>query len=155
MKGTDEVLAVLAELLANELTAINQYLLHGHTVRNWGFLRIGDKLVEEAGGEREHANKLIERILFLEGTPDLQKYHPIVAGSTVKEMLEHDLAMEYGAIGALNLAIAKCRTHGDNATEDLLTQILVAEQDDTHWLEAQLELITQLGEQNYLAQQLH
>lgn len=155
MKGTDEVLAVLAELLANELTAINQYLLHGHTVRNWGFLRIGDKLVEEAGGEREHANKIIERILFLEGTPDLQKYHPIIAGSTVKEILEHDLAMEYGAIGALNLAIEKCRAHGDNATEDLLTQILVAEQEDTHWLEAQLALISSLGEQNYLAQQLH
>jgi bacterioferritin len=154
MKGTDEVLAVLADLLANELTAINQYLLHGHTCDNWGYKRLADKLRGEAGGERDHADKLIERILFLEGTPDMQRHHPIVAGATVKEILEHDLAMEYGASGALNAAIEKCRSLGDNATADLLTQILAAEQDDTQWLEAQLALITQVGEQNYLAQQL-
>ena len=154
MKGKDEVLTVLGDLLANELTAINQYLLHGKTCDNWGFHRLGDKLVEEASGEREHADKLIERILFLEGTPDLQRYHTVQAGATVKDLLELDLQMEYAAIAALNDGIAKCRANGDNGTEDLLTRILVAEQDDTNWIEAQLELIRQLGEQNYLAQQL-
>jgi bacterioferritin len=154
MKGKDDVLAVLGDLLANELTAINQYVLHGKTCDNWGYHRLGEKLLGEAAGEREHADKLIERILFLEGTPDLQRYHTVQSGTTVKELLERDLEMEYAAIAALNDGIARSRASGDNGTEDLLTKILVAEQDDTNWIEAQLELIRQVGEQNYLAQQL-
>jgi bacterioferritin len=154
MKGKDEVLALLGDLLANELTAINQYILHGKLCENWGYKRLALELAEEARGEREHADKLVERILFLDGTPDLQRYHTVQTGATVKDLLERDLQMEYAAIQALNDAIARCRTCGDNATEDLLTGLVVAEQDDTNWLEAQLELIRQLGEPNYLAQQL-
>jgi bacterioferritin len=155
MKGNPDVLALLADLLANELTAINQYVLHAETCANLGFNRIADKLREEARGEREHADMLIDRILFLEGVPDLQRYHAIRAGKTVKEMLEGDLAMEYEAIAALETAIGTCRARGDNASEDLLTKILVEEQHDTHWIEAQLGQIRTLGEQNYLAQQLY
>ena len=155
MKGKPEVLDLLADLLANELTAINQYLLHGKTCEDWGYVRLAQKLVGEAGGEREHANKLIERILFLEGTPDLQRLKTVVPGASVREIFVADVAMEYNAINALNAGIAVCRTAGDNATEELLTQILAAEQEDTHWLESQLELMQQIGEPNYLAQQLH
>jgi bacterioferritin len=154
MKGSAAVLAVLGELLANELTAINQYLLHGKTCENWGYSQLAEKLLEEAGGEREHADKLVQRILFLDGQPDLQRMHTVQGGSTVREILERDLAMEHAAIAALNDAIATCRAQGDNATEDLLVEILVAEQDDTHWIEAQLELMSQVGEALYAAQQL-
>ena len=139
MKSAAPVLAVLADLLANELTAINQYLLHGKLCGNWGYRKLADKLHEEAGGEREHADKLIERILFLEGMPDMQRYNTIESGKSVKDLFERDLAMEYAAIAALDKAIETCRTAGDNASEDLLTKILVAEQDDTQWLESQLE----------------
>ena len=154
MKGKAEVLALLAELLANELTAINQYLLHAKTCENWGFQRLASSLLEESAGEREHANKLIDRILFLEGEPNLERYHPLERGTTVREMLDLDVHMEYRAIDALNNAIDACRAHGDGATEFLLRSILDAEQEDTNWLEAQLELMRQVGEQNYLAQQL-
>ena len=154
MRGKSEVLALLGELLAHELTAINQYLLHAETCANWGFRALGAKLREESEGERQHAAMLIERILFLEGVPDLGRYHAIGTGATVKELFERDLELEYTAIGALESGIVTSRSNGDNATEDLLTRILVAEQDDTHWLESQLELMRQIGEQNYLAQQL-
>ena len=154
MKRTDEILVLLGELLANELTAINQYLLHAETCEHWGYRRLGEKLREESAGEASHRDVLVDRILFLEGAPDLSRYHPLRTGATVKEMLEGDLALEYAAIAALEAAIAKCRALGDNATEDLLTRILVDEQDDTHWIESQLELVRQVGEQNYLARQL-
>lgn len=154
MKGKPDVLAVLGDLLANELTAINQYLLHGKMCEDWGYHRLAEKLTGEAGGERGHADTLIERILFLSGTPDLNRYHPIQGGASVKELLEKDLQMEYDAIAALDDAIARCRAAGDNATEDMLTQIIVAEQEDTQWIESQLELMRQVGEQSYLAQQL-
>ena len=155
MRGNDEVIALLGELLTNELTAKNQYLLHAATCERWGYLRLAEKLREESKGEGSHADLLIERILFLEGTPNLQRYNTVHGGATVKELLEADLAMEYDAIAALDAAIGKCRALGDHATEDLLTRIVVAEQDDTQWIEAQLELMRQLGEQTYLAQQLH
>jgi bacterioferritin len=154
MRGNPEVLGLLAELLTNELTAINQYLLHASTCANWGYHRLAEKLGEESAGERQDADKLVERILFLDGTPDLMQLHEIRGGATVKEMLERDLEMEYAAIAALEAAIAKCRALGDNATEALLTEILVSEEHDAHWIESQLELIRQLGETNYLTQQL-
>ena len=154
MKGHNDVVALLGELLANELTAVNQYLLHAETCANWGYHRLADKLHEESEGERQHAAKLIERMMFLEGTPDLGRYHAIRGGTSVKELLERDLEMEYAAITALNDGITLCRARGDNATEDVLTEILTSEVDDTQWIESQLELVRQVGEQNYLAQQL-
>ena len=154
MQGNAEVLALLNELLRHELTAINQYLLHAETCGRWGYEQLASKLREESAGEREHADMLIERILFLDGVPDLQRYDTIRPGDTVKAQLEHDVQLEYAAIAKLNDGIAKCRACGDNATEDLLTKILASEQDDTQWLESQLELIRQVGEQNYLAQRI-
>jgi bacterioferritin len=137
MKGDDDVLALLAEMCAD-----------------WGYHGLAVKLREESEGERRDATMLIERILFLEGTPDLGRLHAIATGTTVKALFERDLAMEYTAIAAYEAGIVTSRERGDNATEDLLTKILVSEQEDTHWLEAQLELMRQIGEQNYLAQQL-
>ena len=154
MRGNPEVLAALADLLANEMTAIHQYLLHAHVCADWGFERLAAKFREESAGERMHADELIARILFLEGTPDLNRMHTVKAGASVKEILELDRDMEHAAIAALERGIKLCRERGDNASEDLMTRIIVAEQEDTHWLEAQLELIRQVGEQNYLAQQL-
>ena len=153
MKGNDEVLALLNELLAHELTATNQYLLHAKTCKDWGYARLGEKLDEQSADELGHANMLIERILFLEGKPNMQ-HGAIEAGQTVKAQLEIELRFEHAAIAKLNDGIAKCRACGDNATEDLLTKIVVSEQDDTQWIESQLELMRQVGEQNYLAQHL-
>ena len=154
VKGNDEVLSLLAELLASELTAVNQYLLHGEKCADWGYERLAIRLREEAEGERQHVAKLIERILFLQGTPDLGRYNAIRDGGTVKELLERDLELELEAIAAYDAAITRCRELGDNASEALLVGIVTDEQEDTQWIESQLQLVRQLGEQNYLAQQI-
>src|SRR5688500_14777989 len=119
MRGNDAVLALLGELLAHELTAINQYLLYAEVCADWGYLRLAEKLREESAGERQHADLLIARILFLEGTPDLGRLHAIGTGATVKELFERDVELEYVAIAALEAGIATCRANGDNASEDL------------------------------------
>ena len=154
MKGNEEVLILLNQLLTNELTAINQYFIHAKMCENWGFDRLGAVLRAESIDEMKHADLVISRILFLEGVPNLQRYHKLHVGETVKEQLESDLQLEYAAIGFLNQGIQTTRTCGDNATEDLFTRILVAEEQHTDWIETQLELIRQVGEQNYLAQQI-
>lgn len=154
MKGSAEILTVLSELLANELTAINQYLIQARLCEHWGYLRLAEKFKEESLEEHEHANKIIARILFLEGVPDMQRYHEIKAGRTVREALEHDLELENQAVTALNQGITLARAMKDNATEDLMTGILVSEEDGIDWIETQLGLIAMLGEQNYLSQQL-
>lgn len=154
MKGNEEVLQLLNQLLTNELTAINQYFIHAKMCENWGFDRLAAKVREESIDEMRHADLVISRILFLEGIPNLQRYHKLHVGETVKEQLEADLQVEYAAIAFLNQGIEACRKAGDNATEDLMTKILVGEEQHTDWLETQLELIRQVGEQNYLAQQM-
>ncbi len=154
MKGDEQVLKLLNDLLTNELTAINQYFVHAKMCANWGYNRLATKIRAESIDEMKHADELISRILFLEGVPNLQRLHKLNVGETVREQLESDLQLEYGAIAFLNQGIAACRSIGDNATEDLMTKILVAEEDHTDWIETQLELIRQVGEQNYLAQQL-
>ncbi len=154
MKGNEEVLQLLNQLLTNELTAINQYFIHAKMCENWGFDRLAAKVREESIDEMRHADLVISRILFLEGIPNLQRYHKLHVGETVKEQLEADLQVEYSAIAFLNQGIEACRKVGDNATEDLMTKILVGEEQHTDWLETQLELIRQVGEQNYLAQQM-
>lgn len=154
MKGNEEVLSLLNQLLTNELTAINQYFIHAKMCENWGYERLAAKIREESIDEMRHADLVISRILFLEGVPNLQRYHKLRVGETVKEQLESDLQVEYAAIQFLNQAIEVSRKTGDNATEDLMTKILVGEEQHTDWLETQLELIRQIGEQNYLAQQL-
>ena len=154
MKGNDQVLSLLSDLLTNELTAINQYFVHAKMCQNWGYERLASKIREESIDEMKHADMVISRILFLEGVPNLQKLNKLRVGETVKEQLESDLQLEYTAIGFLNQGIKACRDVGDNATEDLMTRILVSEEHHTDWLETQLELIRQVGEQNYLAQQM-
>ena len=154
MKGNDEVLTLLNNLLTNELTAINQYFVHAKMCENWGFERLAHKIREESIDEMRHADQVISRILFLEGVPNLQRYHKLRVGETVKEQLESDLQLEYSAMGFLNQAIEAARRVSDNATEAMMSNILVSEEEHTDWIETQLELIKQVGEQNYLAQQL-
>jgi bacterioferritin len=154
MKGNDEVLTLLNNLLTNELTAINQYFVHAKMCENWGYERLAHKIREESIDEMKHADQVISRILFLEGVPNLQRYHKLRVGETVKEQFESDLQLEFAAIQFLNQGIDSTRKAGDNATEDLFTRILVGEEQHTDWLETQLELIRQVGEQNYLAQQM-
>jgi len=155
VKGSEEILTLLNQLLTNELTAINQYFIHAKMCQNWGYQRLAAKVREESIDEMKHAELVIDRILFLEGVPNLQRYHKLHVGETVKEQLESDLQVEYTSITFLNQAIKTARDAADNATEDLLTKILVSEEEHTDWIETQLELIKQIGEQNYLAQQMH
>jgi bacterioferritin len=154
VKGNDEVLNLLNQLLTNELTAINQYFVHAKMCQNWGYERLAGKIREESIDEMRHADEIISRILFLEGVPNLQRYHKLHVGETVREQLESDLQLEYAAIAFLNQGIDAARRASDNASEDLMTKILVSEEVHTDWIETQLELIRQVGEQNYLAQQL-
>ncbi len=154
MKGNDEVVQLLNELLTNELTAINQYFIHAKMCENWGYDRLAGKIREESIDEMRHADLVISRILFLEGVPNLQRYNKLRVGETVKEQLESDLQLEYTAIAFLNQGVERARQVGDNASEDLMKKILVAEEQHTDWIETQLELIRQIGEQNYLSQQL-
>jgi bacterioferritin len=154
MKGNEEVMNLLNQLLTNELTAINQYFIHAKMCRNWGYDRLAKKIREESIDEMRHAELVIDRILFLDGVPNMQRYHKLHVGETVKEQFETDLQLEYAAIAFLNQGIEACRKCGDNASEDLMTRILVSEEEHTDWLETQLELIRQVGEQNYLSQQI-
>jgi bacterioferritin len=154
MKGNEEVVNLLNQLLTNELTAINQYFIHAKMCANWGYERLAQKVREESIDEMKHAELVIERILFLEGVPNLQRYHKLKVGETVKEQLESDLQVEYAAIAFLNQGVEASRKANDNASEDLFTRILVSEEEHTDWIETQLELIRQVGEQNYLAQQI-
>ena len=154
MKGSTEVVELLNQLLTNELTAINQYWVHGKMCKNWGYDRLYDKIREESIDEMKHADLVISRILFLEGVPNLQRLNKLRVGETVREQLESDLQLEYAAIAFLNEGILTAREQKDLATEDLMTKILVSEQEHTDWIETQLELIRQVGEQNYLAQQM-
>jgi bacterioferritin len=154
MKGNEEVVNLLNQLLTNELTAINQYFIHAKMCENWGYERLAHQVREESIDEMKHAEAVIERILFLEGVPNLQRYNKLHVGETVKEQLESDLQLEYAAITFLNQGIEAARKAADNASEDLFTKILVSEEEHTDWIETQLELIRQVGEQNYLAQQI-
>ena len=154
MKGNDQILSLMNDLLTNELTAINQYFVHAKMCLNWGYERLADKIREESIDEMKHADMVISRILFLEGVPNLQKLNKLRIGETVREQLESDLQLEYSAIAFLNQGVAASRELGDNASKDLFERILVSEEEHTDWIETQLELIRQVGEQNYLAQQI-
>lgn len=154
MKGHTEVISALKEILTNELTAVNQYFLHARMCRDWGYEKIGDTFYKESLDEMKHARDLIDRILFLEGQPNLQKLHPLKIGLTVKEQLENDLSLEEKAIADLKRSIETCLRTSDFASKELLESILVSEEQHTDWIESQLNLIKDLGEENYLSQQL-
>jgi bacterioferritin len=154
MQGKPTVIARLNELLTGELTAINQYFLHARMCKNWGYKHLAEHIYKESIDEMKHADKFIERILFLEGLPNLQKLDKISIGQSVHEILKNDLALEQLAIPRLNESIKIARDEGDNGSEDLMTHILVSEEEHVDWLESQLELIKQVGEAHYLAQQI-
>jgi bacterioferritin len=154
MKGDARVIALLNEVLANELTAINQYFLHARLCENWGYERLWKKVRAESIDEMQHADKVIQRILYLDGMPNLQKLGKLEIGETVLEQLQSDLALEKRAIPVLNAGVELCRGKGDNGTAELLEEILVDEEEHADWLEAQLTLVEQVGVQNYLAEQI-
>jgi bacterioferritin len=148
------IITLLNEVLTGELTAINQYFLHARMCSNWGYQRLADYIRKESIEEMMHAQEVIDRVLYLGGIPNVQRLGKVNIGETVKEMFVCDLAFENDAIPRLNAGIEKCRESGDNGTRLLLEKILAAEEEHVDWLEAQLDLIEQLGETNYLAQQV-
>jgi bacterioferritin len=154
MKGHDDVITVLNDVLTAELTAINQYFIHARMCENWGYQRLWKKLREESIGEMKDADHLIERILYLEGVPNVQKLNKVSVGQTVPEQFRLDLDLEKAAIKRLNTGIETCRKLGDNGSRELLEDILEGEEAHANWIEAQLTLIAQVGESNYLAQQI-
>jgi bacterioferritin len=154
MKGQKEVVDLLNEVLAGELVAINQYFLHARMCEHWGFKGLAKITRDESIDEMRHADRLIERILFLDGLPNLQRLDKLNIGQTVLEQMKSDLGLEYAAVKRLNDGVQLCRDKGDNTSEDLLKKILISEEEHVDWLETQIELIAKLGEQNYLAEQL-
>jgi len=155
MKGDSRIHDLLNEVLTGELTAINQYFLHAKMCKNWGYDALADYIRKESIDEMKHAEMLTDRILFLDGLPNLQRLGKLAIGQNVHEILKNDLAVEMVAVPLLNKGIQTCRDVGDNGSEALLTRILVSEEEHVDWLEAQLELIKQVGEANYLSQQIH
>jgi bacterioferritin len=154
MKGDAEVIQLLNDVLCAELTAINQYFVHAMMCDNWRLKRLAKHMREESIGEMKHAEVVIDRILYLDGVPNMQKYMRINVGQTVPEMHQFDLDLEKDAVARLNPGLEQCRVKGDNGSRLLLEKILHDEEDHIDWLEAQLTQIQTMGLQNYLAQQI-
>lgn len=153
MKGNPKIIEALNDILMGELTAINQYFLHAKMCQNWGYERIAKKVMHESVDEMKHADKLIERVLFLDGVPNLQKLGKLSIGETVQEQFKNDLQIEMEAMAKLRVAIRLCLDDGDTGSRDLLEKILIDEEGHVDWLEAQLHQIKEVGYQNYLAEQ--
>ena len=154
MKGKPEVLRVLQEMLEEELGALNQYFLHGEMCENWGYERLSKHIKKISINEMVHAEKIVERTLFLEGMPNLSELPKLNIGKDIKQALENDLALELSAVHDYNAGIATCRKADDNGTADFLKEILMVEEGHVDFWEEQLGLIGQLGLQNYFAQQV-
>ncbi len=154
MKGNDQVIQVLNEVLCAELTAVNQYFVHSMMCRNWGYRKLADYLRKESIGEMKHAQEVIERILYLEGVPNMQKYFKINVGQNVRQQMEFDVAVEYDAVKRLNDGIEVATKAADNGSRAILEGILRSEEEHIDWLEAQIHVIQEAGYENYLAQQL-
>ncbi len=154
MKGNDQVITVLNEVLTSELTAINQYFIHSKMCEDWGFQKLAAKKREESIEEMKHADIIIARILFLEGVPNMQRYFPVKVGEDAIEQHRVDLEVEYDAVKRLNAGIATCVENGDNGTRELLEMILQQEEEGIDWLEAQLHLVEIIGKERYLAEQM-
>jgi bacterioferritin len=154
MKGNKKIIAVLNDLLSDELTAISQYFLHAEMCSNWGYEKIHKAVEKRAIAEMKHAEKLIERILFLEGMPGMDKLKKMFIGKDVKAQFQNDLSAEIGAVKAYNDGIQKAVEADDNGTRALLEAILSDEEEHLDWLEMQLDLIKQVGIENYLATQI-
>ena len=154
MKGNDEVINVLNEVLTSELTAINQYFIHSKMCQDWGFMKLAAKKRGESIEEMRHADIIIARILFLEGVPNMQRYFPVKVGEDAIEQHRLDLQVEYDAVKRLNAGITLCRDKGDNGTRELLEMILQQEEEGIDWLEAQLHLVEVVGRERYLTEQM-
>ncbi|MBM3794350.1 MAG: bacterioferritin [Acidobacteria bacterium] len=155
MKGNKKVIDYLNEVLRAELTAINQYFLHAEMLNNWGYQKLYQHTRRESIEEMHHAEELMERILFLDGTPIMTETFPLRIGESVKEQFENDLKLEMEALPRLNEAVKAATEARDNGSRDLFEKILLDEEDHVDWLEAQLHMIKEVGIENYLATQIH
>jgi bacterioferritin len=155
MQGDPAVIEALNDVLTAELTAINQYFIHHKMCQNWGYEKLSKKKREESIEEMRHADDVIERILYLDGVPNMQRLSPVRVGENAVEQHEVDLALETEAVRRLNTSIALARDQADNGTRDLLESILREEEESVDWLEAQLHLIGEVGKEQYLAEQIH
>jgi len=154
MRGEQDVITLLNEVLTAELTAVNQYFIHAMMCRNWHYERLAEHSRKESIEEMKHAQELIERILYLEGVPNMQRYFKIQVGQTIPEQHGFDLEVERAAVARLNAGLEACRAKGDNGSRLLLERILKEEEEHIDWLEAQLGQIEEMGLPNYLAQQI-
>jgi bacterioferritin len=154
MKGDAKIIAILNEVLKAELTAINQYFLHAEMCENWGYEKMAKHTRKESIEEMQHAEILMERILLLDGTPNMSDYFKINIGQNLKQQLQNDLDLEYTAVKRLNDGIKQCVTAGDNGSRELLEKILLDEEHHIDWLEGQLYMIKEMTYENYLAQQI-
>jgi bacterioferritin len=155
MQGDAEIIELLNEVLTAELTAINQYFVHAKMQHNWGYMRLAEHTRDESIDEMKHAETITERILYLEGTPNLQRLGSVRVGETVPEQFRLDLDVEYAAIERLNRCVATAVAKGDNGSRELFETLLVDEEEHADWLETQLGIIDAIGEANYLSQQLY
>jgi len=154
MQGNPKVIALLNEALKEELTAINQYFLHAEMCENWHYDKLGDYIKKQSIDEMKHAEVLIERILFLDGTPNMTELLHLSIGKNVREQLESDLKLEVAAVGMYNRAVKVCREEGDNASRELFERLLEGEDQHVDWLEAQTHQIGEIGYERYLSQQI-
>ncbi len=154
MKGSPKVIAILNEALKEELTAINQYFLHAEMCENWHYDKLGDYIKKQSIDEMKHAEVLIERILFLDGTPNLTELMQLNVGRNVREQIESDLKLEINAVAMYNRAVQLCRDEADNASRELMERLLKDEEDHVDWLEAQIHQMNELGYERYLSQQI-
>jgi len=154
MQGNKEVIALLNAQLRNELTAVNQYFLHARMLRQWGFERLGAKIYDESIGEMKHADRIVNRVLMLEGLPNLQDLGKLLIGQNVPEVLGCDLKLEHAAHATVKGAVARCEAVGDYVSREIFESILEDTEEHIDWLETQLELIESVGLQNYLQSQM-
>ena len=154
MKGNEQVIALLNEVLKAELTAINQYFLHAEMCENWGYQKLASVGRKESIEEMRHAEALMERILYLDGTPTMDQLFPLRIGRNVLEQIQNDLQLEYEALARLNKGVKTCMEANDNGSRELIVKILQDEEHHVDYLEAQLHAIQEIGIENYLAQQL-
>jgi len=154
MKGDAEIIEVLNAVLTSELTAINQYFIHSKMCADWGYQALKKKKYEESIEEMKHADAVIDRILYLGGVPNMQRYNPVRVGEDAVEQHRVDLELEIDAVKRLNDGIKLCHEKGDAGSRDLLEKILASEEEGIHWLEAQLHQVDEIGKPNYLAQQI-
>ena len=154
MKGNPKVIASLNEALKEELTAINQYFLHAEMCENWHYHKLADFIKKQSIDEMKHAEKLIERILFRDGSPNLTELMKLSVGANVKDQLASDLKLEIGAVAAYNGYVKLAREEGDNASAELFERLLKDEEEHVDWLEAQMHLIEEIGYERYLSQQM-